>query len=141
MHLLGTKVLSLLNKISVGADLTLKIHLISRLFLVVEKLGLEMDPFSEKAYKLLIFFLVEWHDCKILRNHLMANFTDLFTHDKVLSLHILVEPICSVISLKLQKDLIDSQKFLSMADFSFFWALACKQRITQESAIEISKVM
>lgn len=66
-RLLGSKVLSLFRKISIGAQLTLKVQLITRLFSVVEKLAQEMDPFAETAYRLLIFFFIEYHDNKVLR--------------------------------------------------------------------------
>jgi len=85
--LLGSKVLSLFKKISKSASLTLKTTIISRLFFLLETLSMEMDDFGETIYQLLVFFFIEWHDNKIVRNHMMSNFLDLFKQDKVLSLH------------------------------------------------------
>lgn len=84
--LLGSKVLSLFKKISRDATLTMKLTIVTRLFSVLEKLVAEFDDFYETTYRLLVFFLIEWHDNKVLRNHIMANFSDVFKHEKVLSL-------------------------------------------------------
>ena len=84
---MGSKVLSLFKKISKNASLTLKTTIISRLFFLLETLSMEMDDFGETIYQLLVFFFIEWHDNKIVRNHMMSNFLDLFKQDKVLSLH------------------------------------------------------
>ena len=89
-----------------------------------------MDDQAETIYKLLVFFLVEWHDNKVLRQHLMSGFTDLFNQEKVLSFHQLIEPLCSIIIMNLQKEDMNQRKYLNMSDFSFMWALACKNRMT-----------
>lgn len=102
---------------------------------------MEMDSFAETTYRLLVFFLVEWHDNKILRNHLMINFTDLLQMNKVLSLRQLIEPLCSIIVLNLKKGDVKQRKYLTMADFTFMWDMANKQRLTVESALSICQVM
>ena len=139
--LLGSKVLSLFKKISKDASLTLKTTIISRLFFVLETLTMEMNDFSETIYQLLVFFFVEWHDNKVVRNHMMSNFLDLFNQDKVLSLRQLLEPLSSIIVLNLEKGDINQRTYLTMADFSFLWDLANKNRITIESALPICQVM
>lgn len=108
---------------------------------MLDTLGLEMDDFAETVYRLLVFFLVEWHDNKVLRNHLMSNFLDLFKNEKVLPLSQLVEPLCSIIVLNLNKKDANERTYLTMADFSFFWELANKQRVTSETAVAICQVM
>ena len=78
-RLLGSKVLNLFKKICVqDSSMTLKLVVISRLFALLEKLVHEMDDFAETIYSLLVFFLIEFHDNKIVRQHLMSNFTDLY---------------------------------------------------------------
>ena len=102
---------------------------------------MEMNDFSETIYQLLVFFFVEWHDNKVVRNHMMSNFLDLFKQDKVLSLRQLLEPLSSIIVLNLEKGDINQRTYLTMADFSFLWDLANKNRITIESALPICQVM
>ena len=77
-RLLGSKVLSMFKKISEDATVTLRLTITSRLFAVLENAVKGMDDFAETIYRLLVFFLVEWHENKILRSHLMSNFTQLF---------------------------------------------------------------
>jgi len=137
--LLGSKVLSLFKKISTNASLSVKIHLVTALFALLEKLTLEMDEFAETVFRLLIYLLVEWHDTKLLRNHLLANFLDLFNTEKVLQLHALVEPLCQIITMNLERE--DSRKYLNMGDFSFMWALANKNRLSLPSALAIATIM
>lgn len=124
--LLGTKVLSLFKKVSSNASLAFKLTLVTRLFSVLETLSMEMDSFAETTFRLLVFFLVEWHDNKVLRNHLMINFTEILQMDKVLSLRQLIEPICSIIVLNLNKDDVKQRKYMTMADFTFMWDIANK---------------
>jgi len=71
----------------------------------------------------------------------MSNFIDLFDSDKVLSLHLLVEPLKTIILQNLEKEECNTRKYLNMADFSFLWFLACKQRINRDSAIAICEIM
>lgn len=111
--------------------------MITRLFSVLETLSAEKDEFGESIYRLLVFFLVEWHDNKIARNHLMVNFTDLFKQDKVLSLHQLVEPLCSITLMNLGRANVEKRKYVTMADFTFLWDLANLQRLTVQSALPI----
>ena len=100
-RLLGSKVLSMFKKISEDATLTLRLNIISRLFAILENSVKEMDDFAETIYRLLVFFLVEWHENKVLRSHLMSNFTQLFKNEKLLSLEQLIEPLCRIINLNL----------------------------------------
>ena len=106
----------------------LRINLCTHLFAVLETLVAELDDFSETIYRLLIFLLIEWHQNKVLRNHLMTNFVDLFKNEKVLPLPHLVEPLCKIITQNLdQKSKADERAlttYITMADFTFFWALA-----------------
>lgn len=55
------KVLSLFKKIFTGAVLTVRVVLITRLFVLLEKLTEEGDAFAETTYRLLILFLIGWH--------------------------------------------------------------------------------
>ena len=99
---------------------------------MLEKLVIEFDDFSENVYKLLIFFLIEWHDNKVLRNHLMTNFIELYKNEKVLSIPKLMEPVCSIITQNLNKKLVGiavaeegpPRTYVTLADFSFFWSIA-----------------
>lgn len=148
-RLLGSKVLSLFKKVSMGASMTLQLTIFSRLFAVLEKLVATKDDFAEYVYRLLIFFLIEFHHNEVIRGHLMTNFKDLFMREKVLSLHQLVEPLCSIIESNLEQNPKKSQyalfsnfnKYMTVDDFSFFWDLANKPRITIHSAIPICKIM
>ena len=76
----------------------MKTSICTRLFSVLENLVTEFDDFSDNVFRLLVFFLIEWHDNKVLRNHLMANFIDLFKNEKVLSLPQIIEPLCRIIT-------------------------------------------
>ena len=140
-RLLGSKVLSLFKKISTNTQLTVKLTIVTRLFAVLEKLTMEMDDFAETIHRFLVYFLIEWHENKVLRQHIMSNFLDLFNHEKVLSLNQVIEPLCSIIAMNLEKEEVDSRKYMNMEDFSFFWALANKNRLVVQSALDICKVM
>ena len=59
--------------------------MLTRLFFVLEKL-IHDDSFAANIYRLLVYFLIEWHDDQLIRDHIMANFTDLFKQEKVLAL-------------------------------------------------------
>lgn len=87
---LGSKVLSLFKKISRDAGVPLRLNICSRLFSVLETLVTELDDFSETIYRLLVFFLVEWHENKVLRNHLMSNFVEVFNNEKTLPIPLLI---------------------------------------------------
>ena len=78
-RLLGSKVLNLLKRISVDAPLAIRLTMSARLFVVLEKLIAAKDDFAGTVYSLLLYFLVEWHENKVLRAHLLSNFTDLYT--------------------------------------------------------------
>ena len=127
--LLGSKVLSLFTKIAKDAALTTKVLMCTRLFYVLERLLAEFDDFSDNVYKLLIFFLIEWHENKVLRNHLMTNFIELYKNDKVLSVSKLVEPLCSIVTQNLKAKDGGSEEgpprtYVTLADFSFLWSIA-----------------
>ena len=65
---------------------------------MLETLVTEFDDFSETTFRFIVFSLVEWHENKILRHHIMANLLELFKNEKVLSLQQLIEPLCSIIN-------------------------------------------
>ena len=116
--------------------------MLTRLFFVLEKL-IHDDGFAANIYRLLVYFLIEWHDDQLIRDHIMANFTDIFKQERVLALNQLVEPLCSIILMNLEKLSGSSRTYLTMNDFSFFWELASRHssRISVESAISMSRVM
>ena len=101
----------------------------------------------ENVYRLLIYLLIEYHHDEKIREHLMSNFTELYKNDKALSLHALIEPLCSIIESnignlsKSNNQNLKMNIYIKMADFSFFWDLANKPHLTLESAIHICKVM
>ena len=118
----------------------------AKLFVLLEKFVLvsQSDDFAAKIYSLLVFLLIEWHENKVIRSTMISNFIDLFKQEKVvvLSLHQLIEPLCSIITLNIQREEGNKNKsYLNMIDFSLFWELANDKRITAASAIQICEVM
>ena len=99
----------------------------------------------DNVYRLLIYLLIEYHHDEKIREHLMSNFTELYKRDKTLSLHAIIEPLCSIIESNIASSTARTQQmmniYIKMADFSFFWDLANKPNLTLESAICICKVM
>ena len=52
-----------------------------------------------------------------------------------------MQPLSSIIVLNLEKEDVNQRTYLTMADFSFFWEIVNKQRITIESALPICQIM
>ena len=100
-----------------------------------------MDDFAETIYSLLIYFLIEWHEDKLLRCHIMSNFIDLFRQEKVLQMHQLIDPLCKIILQNLRKEEFQDRRYLDMQDYTFFWELANKNRVNVASALTICKIM
>ena len=54
----------------------------TRLFTILDKLLQDSDEMAETVYRLLVFFLIEFHPHQIVRQNLLTNFTDLFKREK-----------------------------------------------------------
>ena len=80
-------------------SLTPRLTLITCLFAVLEKLALSKDDFAESLYTFLVEYLIQSYDDEAVREHLLANFGDLFKPGQVVSLPLydLVQPLCLTI--------------------------------------------
>ena len=110
-------------------DVCLRVQVVTSLFSLLEK-SLDLDKkcydldIQTLIYKILVFFMLEWHEDQFLRSHLTLNFgrnletrSDLLTH--------LVVPLCRLIMLKIANTEL-SVRYLNSEDFEFIAKLAWK---------------
>lgn len=138
---LATKVLQVIKNVAKNNDndVCLRVQVVTSLFSLLEKCC-DLD-IQTLIYKILVLFMLEWHEDQFLRSHLTLNFgRSLETRSDLLTY--LVTPLCRLIMMQIT-DIEMSLRYLNSEDFEFIAKLAWKANHVEntEQIVAITRVL